>query len=116
MNRNDEKEAARRIRGQYTEPMEGGLDELRALDGRVKRPAALFAYTFGTVGSLVLGTGMCLAMDVIGNHLLLPGILVGVLDILAVSVNYPIYRRLLSRRRKQYAPEIMRVSSRIIEE
>ena len=116
MNRNDEKEAARRTRGQYTEQKPSGLDELRALDGRVKRPAVLFAYTLGIAGTLVLGTGMCLAMNVIGNHLMLPGVLIGMLGILAVSVNYPLYRKLFSRRRKRYATEIMRVSSRIIEE
>ena len=43
------------------------LEELKALDAKVHRPAAVFAYTFGVIGALVLGVGLCLAMKVIGD-------------------------------------------------
>ena len=65
MNRNDQEFLVQKIRTQYTEKENTQLNELKALDKKVKKPANVFAYTFGTIGSLVLGSGMSLAMNVI---------------------------------------------------
>jgi hypothetical protein len=105
----------RKIRTQYTEKENTALDELKELDRKVKRPAAIFGYTFGTVGALVLGTGMSLAMEVIGNSMLL-GIGVGLIGILMVAVNYPFYQSILGKRRKKYAEEIIKQSDKIMTE
>ena len=71
----NEKQIAEKIRSQYTERKVSKLDELKELDQRVKCPAKVFTYLFGCVSALVLGTGMCLAMKVIGD-LMVPGIVV----------------------------------------
>ena len=55
----NEKEYAEKIRNSYEEKTATKLDELKALDRQVKRPAEAIAYTFGTLGSLILGSGMC---------------------------------------------------------
>ena len=86
-----EKQYVENIRLGYEEKKETKIDELRALDRQTKRPAQVFAYIFGTLGSLVLGSGMCLAMpEVIEGYMPL-GIAVGIVGIVMVSVNYPIY-------------------------
>ena len=79
----------------------------------VRRPAAIFAYTFVILGALVLGVGMCLAMEVIGSLMPL-GIVIGVIGIVMVAVNYPIYKRILSQRKKKYAPEIVALSDELL--
>ncbi|MBR2010980.1 MAG: dihydropteridine reductase [Clostridia bacterium] len=113
---NNEKEfLIQKIRTQYTEKAHTALDDLKALDKKVKRPATVFSYLFGTVGALVLGTGMSLAMGVIGSSMPL-GIGIGLLGILAVAVNYPLYQRILDARRKKYAPEIIAMSDKIMNE
>ena len=89
------------------------LDALRALDAKVKRPADVFAYTFGAVGSLVLGTGMCLAMKVIGDAML-PGIAIGCVGIAMVSFTYALHKRLLAKRRAKYRSEIEALSEKIL--
>ena len=61
--------AIQKIRSSYEEREITKLDELKALDKKVKRPAQIFAYVYGSISSLVLGTGMCLAMKVIGNSM-----------------------------------------------
>ena len=106
---------ARKIRTQYTEKENTTLDELKGLDRKVKRPATVFGYIFGTVGALVLGAGMSLAMEVIGNSMLL-GIGVGLIGILMVAVNYPLYQSILGKRRKKYAKEIIKLSDKIMTE
>ena len=52
MNRNDQQIAAQRIREQYVEKQNTELDRLRALDIKVKRPAATLAYVLGSVGAM----------------------------------------------------------------
>ena len=65
-----------KIQNDYTEKQTTKLDELVALDKRVKKPAQIFAYIFGTIGALILGTGMCLAMEIIGESMI-AGIAIG---------------------------------------
>ena len=108
-----EVKAIERIRASYTEREMTKFDELKELDRRVKRPAEIFAYAFGSLSSLVLGTGMSLAMKVIGNSMAL-GIGVGLLGILLVSVNYPIYKRILQSRKNKYAKQIFELSDGLL--
>jgi len=89
------------------------LDELKALDKKVKRVPTVFAYIYGIVGSLVLGIGMCLAMEVIGNLMPL-GIIIGLLGILMVSTTYPIYHKILNRRKAIYSEEIIEKSNELL--
>ena len=111
--RNCEKNYVEQIRTQYKEREITKLDELKRLDRKVKNPAKIFAYIFGTVGSLVLGVGMCLAMKVIFD-LLIPGIVIGVLGIVMVSATYFLYNKILDSRKKRYADEVIELSNSII--
>ncbi|MBQ9134588.1 MAG: hypothetical protein IJX66_00680 [Lachnospiraceae bacterium] len=124
MNKNDQEFLVQKIRTQYTEKEHTQLDELKALDKKVKKPANIFAYTFGTIGSLVLGTGMSFAMNVIepgtylgitiGENMMVPGIIIGLVGILMVSINYPVYKKLLSSRRSKYANDVIALSDKIM--
>ena len=113
MNKKDQQFVAQKIRAQYMEKESTELDELRALDKRASRPATLFAYIFGTVGALILGSGMSLAMGMIGNATL-PGILIGCAGIGMVSVTYALYKQLLAKRRAKYKDEINALSEKIL--
>lgn len=125
MNHNDQEFLVQKIRTQYTEKEHTQLDALKALDKKVKRPANVFAYIFGVIGSLVMGTGMTLAMNVmepgtyfgitIGANMMLPGILIGLIGIAMVCVNYPIYKGILTSRKKKYAAQIIAMSNSIME-
>ena len=72
MNKNDQEFLVQKIRTQYTEKEHTSLDQLKELDAKVKRPANVFAYTFGSIASIVMGSGMSLVMTdigaVIGSH------------------------------------------------
>lgn len=124
MNRNDKEFLVEKIRTQYTEPRHTQLDALKELDKKVKRPANIFAYAFGTIGALILGTGMSFCMNVIepgtylgitiSENMMLPGILIGLIGILMVCINYPIFKAILSARRTKYADEIIALSDKIM--
>lgn len=112
---------AEKIRTQYTEKEHTQLDALKALDAKVKRPANIFAYIFGSLGAIIMGSGMSLIMTDIGatigiTNTMLPGIIIGVVGLLLVIVNYPIYKGILNGRRQKYADQILKLSDEIMEE
>lgn len=117
-NRNEQEYLVQKIRTQYTEKQHTELDALKALDKKVKRPANLFAYGFGTLGALVMGAGMSLIMTDLAATLgvaqpMGPGLVLGILGLLVVLINYPIHKTMLTSRRKKYAGEIIALSDKI---
>lgn len=102
-----------KIRNNYTEKEITKLDELKALDKKVKSPAQIFAYVYGSLSSLVLGTGMCLAMKVIGNHMGL-GIIIGLVGIALTLSTYPIYNKILNKRKSKYKNQILELSNSLL--
>ena len=75
MNKNDQQFMAQKIRTQYMEKTPSELDALRELDAKVKRPANVFAYIFGSISAIVMGAGMSLVMTDIGENIGLVGIM-----------------------------------------
>ncbi len=119
MNQNNQQAQAQKIRERYEDRKPSELDTLRELDAKVKRPAAVFAYIFGSISAVVMGAGMSLVMTDIGSVIgladaLIPGIAVGVVGMLLAAVNYPLYKGILNSRKKKYAPEIVRLSDSIL--
>ena len=113
MNKSD-KFIAQKLHTEYSEKKSSEVDKLCALDNKVKIPANIFAYTYGIIGALVLGTGMCFAMKVVGDLMAL-GIVIGVLGIVMISVTYPIYKAILKSRKAKYSNEIIALSEQILE-
>ena len=119
MNKNDQQFMAQKIRTQYMEKQSTELDALRELDAKVKRPANVFAYTFGSISSVIMGAGMSLVMTDIGATIgianaLVPGILVGVLGLGMALLTYPMYKGILNSRKKKYGAEILKLSDKIM--
>ena len=115
---NTDKIYAEAIANEYAHKNTTKVVQLKKLDAKAKRPANIFAYTFGIVSSLVLGVGMCLAMKVIGDGSAVSfgvGIVVGLLGILGVSINYPIYKKMLEKGKEKYASDIIRLAKEIAE-
>ncbi len=109
------KKQIEKIRSQYDEHTETDFDKLQKLDKEVKRPASIFAYVFGIIGALILGTGMSIVMGTNATEFLfIVGIAVGIIGIAMVSFNYMIYRAMLKSRRKKYASAIIELSDKIL--
>ena len=114
----DQEFAVEKIRSQYTEPRHTELDALKALDAKVKKPANVFGYAYGSIGAIVMGAGMSLIMTDIGTKIgltatLVPGIAVGVAGLAMSCTTYPIYKKILNARKKKYAHQILELSDRI---
>ena len=116
---NTDKIYAEQLANEYAPKDTSKVVALRKLDAKAKRPANIFTYTLGVVAALVFGTGMCLAMGQIGSGTVgsfILGIVVGVIGMIGMGVNYPIYKKLLAQGKQKYAFEIMELAKEISEE
>lgn len=119
MDKNNPKYLVQKIRTQYTEKEYTELDALKDLDKKVKAPANTLAYIFGSVSALIMGAGMSLIMTDIGQAVgftdsQVPGLVIGIVGMVLVIVNYPIYKKFLNHRRKRYAEQIITLSNKLM--
>ena len=115
---NTDKLYAEQLANEYAPKDTSKVIALRKLDARAKLPATVFTYSLGIISALVLGVGMCLAMGQIGSGStgsFVLGIVIGIIGMIGMGVNYPIYRRILENGKKKYAFEIMELAKEISE-
>lgn len=120
MNKNDQEFLVQKIRTQYTEKEHTKLDELKELDKKVKAPANVFAYVFGSISAIIMGSGMSLVMTDLGDSLgmgdaMVPGVVIGVIGLVMALINYPMYKKLLGSRKEKYAEQIIKLSDKLME-
>lgn len=110
---------AEKIASEYAPKPASKLIALKKLDKKAKLPSQIFAFSFGILGTLIFGVGLCLCMGQIGQELAVAmplGVAAGVAGMAMVSVNYPIYKKLLEKGKKKYAFEIMELAKEITAE
>ena len=95
------------------------VQALKELDAKVKRPANVFAYIYGSIGAVVMGAGMSLVMTDIGKVIglasaMVPGIAIGIVGMGMALSTYHIYKKMLNARKKKYAPQILALSEKIM--
>jgi len=106
------------IRKKYLPKEEDKMEQLRKLHAIPTRKAQTASLAVGIIGSLIMGTGMSLAMTQIGAELgslaMLIGVLVGIVGMVLVALAYPLYNRVLKKQREKIAPEILRLSDELL--
>jgi len=115
----EENKEIKEIRNKYLKDEESKVEELKRMDSKVKRPANVFAYVFGSIGAIIMGGGMSLVMTDISETVgienpMLYGVVIGVIGMLMAIINYPIYKKILGNRRKKYADKIIALSDEIM--
>ncbi len=112
---NTDKIYAEHIANEYSVKKDSKVIALKKLNRKAKRPAEIFAYTNGIIMCLVLGVGMCLSMKVIGDAFIL-GIIIGIIGIIGILVNYPVYKKILESSKEKYSYDIIKLANEIVEE
>jgi len=115
---NTDKIIAEAIAKDYAPKDNSKIIALKKLDNRAKLPATIFTYSCGIISALVFGTGMSLAMQVIGSGMtgMILGIIVGIIGLIGCCVNYPIYKKMLEKGKSKYAYEIVELARQISEQ
>ena len=115
-----ENQEVQNIRKKYLPEEVSALDKLKALDAKVKKPANIFAYTYGSVSAIIMGAGMSLVMTDIGAMIgmastMVPGIVIGIVGLGMALTTYPIYKKMLAKRSAKYGPEILALSEKLMQ-
>lgn len=115
MNDFNDKKSVEKIRSGYEDRQPTKTEQLKTLDKKVRRPAEIFAYIFGSVCALIFGTGMCLAMKVIFADLhIAVGIAIGLVGAGLCVLNYYLYKAILKRRKAKYGEQILKLCDEAI--
>ena len=113
-----QQEEIKNIRKKYAAPEDDKMEQLRKLDQRVTQKAQACAIALGVIGALILGTGMSLAMTdlsgFLGGTAMFIGIPVGLIGIVLVALAYPVYNRVLRKRREKIAPQILQLTDELL--
>lgn len=113
---NTNKIYAEHIANEYSAKKESKVIALKKLDRKAKLPANIFVYSNGIIMSLILGLGMCLSMNVIGNGKIIGlGIVIGTFGLIGVITNYFSYKKILENSKAKYAQDIIRLANEIAE-
>lgn len=110
---------AQRIAEEYSPKKERKVVQLQKLDAKVKRPALIFAYTFGVISALILGLGMSFITTDFGPSGTLGtvlGTIIGVVGLALCGINYLIYTKIVNARKQKYAFEIKVLAEEITKE
>lgn len=115
---NTDKIIAEAIAKEYAPKDNSKIVALKKLDNKAKLPATVFTYAFGIISALILGLGMSLCMQVLGEGTIymVIGIVVGVIGLIGCGLNYPIYNKKLEKGKAKYAYEIVELARQISEE
>ncbi len=106
------------IRKKYLPKEEDKMEQLRKLHAIPTQKAQAASLAVGIIGTLIMGTGMSLAMTDIGSALgslsMAIGIAIGIVGMVLVGLAYPLYNRVLKKQREKIAPEILRLSDELL--
>ena len=114
----EQQEEIKSIRKKYAPPEEDKMEQLRSLDRKATQKAQIWSIALGVIGTLILGTGMSLAMTelsgFLGGTALFIGIPVGVVGVVLVVLAYPVYNLVLKKERQRIAPDILRLTDELM--
>lgn len=116
---NTDKIYAETIANEYSVKNSSKVIALKKLDKKVKEFPLILTIVLGVISTLVLGTGMSLAIGAIGGGTevsFVAGIVLGVIGIIGMAINYPIYKRVLGNRKSKYACDIVRLANEVAKE
>lgn len=109
---------ANKIAEEYAPKKTSKVIRLQKLDHKVKSPVLISSYSIGIAGALLLGSGMSILLSDFGPSGTLGtilGITLGLVGIIICGVNYPLYKKILKRRKEKYAFEITSLAKEIVD-
>lgn len=108
-----EQEEIKRLRKKYMPKEADKMEQLRRLDRSVTRKGTAVSIVVGIIGALTLGIGLCCAMVWMGQWFV-PGIVIGLVGIILISLAYPLFTRITQKEREKVAPEILRLTDELM--
>ena len=103
-----QQEEIQRIRQKYLPKAQDKMEQLRKLDQSTTKKSTIVSIAVGVIGCLLLGIGMCCTMVWMENWFI-PGVIIGIIGIAAVTAAYPLYTKITKKEREKLAPQILKL-------
>ena len=103
-----------KIRNKYLPKEENKMEQLIRLDKQVERPGMIASIALGTIGTLILGVGMCCTL--VWNtslEIFVAGIVIGILGMVVIGFAYPTYKKVTKKEREKVADQILALSKEL---
>ena len=100
------------IKKKYLPKEEDKMEILRRLDRSAELKGTMYSVIVGTVGTMLLGTGMSIIMTGATAYFLL-GIMIGLVGIAVLVPAYAIYKKVTEEQRKKIAPQILALTEEL---
>ena len=103
------------IRRQYSEQKEAETkyERIKRLDTTVKNTATIVSLCLGVVGCLIFGLGLTMILE---WSVWAWGIALCVVGCVPMALAYPTYKAVLSKGKRKYGEEILRLSNELLNE
>ena len=88
------------------------MEQLRRLDHTATRKGFVLSLVLAILGCLLLGIGMSCTM-VWMESLFFPGVIIGLVGILALIAVYPLYSYVTKKQREKLAPQILKLADEL---
>ena len=103
-----------KIRNKYVSKEESKMEQLIRLDKQAERPGTIASITIGTIGTLLLGVGMCCVLVWNSSiEIFVAGIAIGIIGMIVAGFAYPIYKRVTEKERAKIAEQIIALSDEL---
>ena len=103
-----------RIRNKYVSKEESKMEQLIRLDKQAERPGTIASITIGTVGTLLLGVGMCCVLVWNSSiEFFVAGIVIGIIGMMVAGFAYPVYKSVTKKEREKIAEQIIALSDEL---
>lgn len=101
------------IRKKYLLKEESKFEELKRLDDLVQSAGTTAALSLGIGGTMLLGLGLCLALEVIavGTTAQALGSFLGLVGVVGISLAYPVHQKANQKAKKIYAARILELAA-----
>lgn len=109
-----QQEEVERIRNKYLPKKESKMEQLIKLDKQAEQPGQIASIVAGTIGSLIMGVGMCFTM--VWNTsvaMFIAGVIIGIIGMIIAGAAYPIYKKVTEEQRAKVADQIIALSNEL---
>jgi xanthine/uracil permease len=108
-----QQEEIQSIRLKYVSKEEDKLEQLHRLDQRATKSGTIISIIVGFISTLIFGLGMSCTM-VWADTMFIPGIVIGVIGLIGISLAYPIYNVITKKQREKLTPQIMKLTDELM--
>ena len=108
-----QQDEVKRIRQKYIPREENKMEQLRRLDKNAEKPGTILSLIIGVIGTLLFGVGMSCVL--VWEDYFVPGIVIGVIGIVGMTLAYPVYVFATKKQREKLAPQILKLSDELMQ-